>query len=109
MDIGKLNKRITIQQQSSSYDAAGQLVEDWSTFATVWANIKFNSGSETIKSDAIASTVKASIRIRYKQGVSAGMRVAYKDAVYEILAVMPHVGENRYVDLAVRSINGDVP
>ena len=109
MDIGRLNKRVTIQQQSSTYDAAGQLVEDWSTFATVWADIKHKSGSETIKSGAIASDVQASIRIRYKQGVTAGMRVLYKTSQYEILAVLPHVNENRYVDLAVRLINGGVP
>ena len=109
MDIGKLNKRITIQQQSSTYDAVGQLVESWSTFATVWANIKHKSGSETIKSDAIASTVQASMRIRYKQGVSAGMRVLYKDAQYDVLAVLPHVDDNRYVDLVCRLVNGDAP
>lgn len=109
MNIGRLNKRITIEQQSTAYDAAGQLVESWSTFATVWADIKFKSGSETIKSDALVSTVPASIRIRYKQGITAGMRVKFKDSVYEILAVIPHVSENRYVDLAVRSVNGGVP
>lgn len=109
MDIGKLNKRITIQQQSLTYDDAGQQVESWSTFASVWADIKFKSGKETIKADALASTVMASIRIRYKQGVNAGMRVQYKDEQYEILSIMPHVNENRYVDLAVRSINGSAP
>lgn len=109
MDIGKLNKRITIQQQSTTYDAVGQLVESWSTFATVWANIKHKSGAETIKSDAIASTVQASMRIRYKQGVSAGMRVLYKDAQYDVLAVLPHVDDNRYVDLVCRLVNGVAP
>ena len=105
MNIGRLNKRITIQEQSSSYDAAGQPVESWSDFATVWADIKYNSGKETIKADAMASTAKASIRIRYKQGINAGMRVVYQTTTYEILAVLPHVAEKRYLDMAVRAVN----
>ena len=109
MDIGKLNKRITIQSQSSTYDAAGQQVESWSTFATVWANIKHKSGMETIKSDAVASVVKASSRIRYLPGVNAGMRVLYLNTLYRIEAVLPHVEEKRYVDLVVEVINGSAP
>lgn len=105
MDIGKLNKRITIQQQSSGYDAAGQPVDEWATFANVWANIKYNSGSETIKSDAMASSVNASIRIRYKAGIDAGMRVVYQGTKYEIMSVLPHVDEKRYIDLIVKVIN----
>ena len=109
MDIGRLNKRITIQQKSSTYDDAGQQVESWNTFATVWADIKHNSGIETIKSDAIASSVKSSIRIRYLVGVNAGMRVNYSGLQYEITAVLPHVNEKRYVDLVCRLVNGSSP
>jgi SPP1 family predicted phage head-tail adaptor len=109
MDIGDFNKRIILQSQSSTYDLAGQQVESWSTFATVWANIKHNSGLETIKSDALASTVKTSIRIRYLSGVHAGMRVIYSGLQYEVTAVLPHVGEKRYIDLVCRLINGEAP
>jgi len=127
MDIGRLNKRITIEHQAStydqidpwnqfetvwseeSYDDAGQQVESWSTFATVWADIKHNSGIETIKSDALASSVKTSIRVRYMPGVNAGMRVNYSGLQYEITAVLPHVNEKRYIDLICRLINGSSP
>jgi SPP1 family predicted phage head-tail adaptor len=109
MNIGKLNKRITIQSQSSTFDAAGQQVESWSTFATVWANIKHLSGIETIKSDAMASTVKASIRIRYIPGINAGMQVIYQNLTYRIEAVLAHVDEKRYIDMTVELINGSSP
>ncbi len=106
MDIGRLNKRITIQSQSASYDAAGQQVDTWTTFATVWANIRHKSGTETIKADVLTSTVKASMRIRYLTGVNAGMRVVYQNTVYRIEAVLPHVEDKRYVDLVVEVLNG---
>lgn len=107
MDIGKLNKRVEIQSQASTYDGAGQQVETWSTFAKVWANIRHKSGAETIKSDAVASIVKASIRVRYKAGINAGMRVIYQTSTYKIEAVLPHVDDNRYIDLVVELINGE--
>jgi len=109
MDIGRLNKRITIQSQSASFDSAGQQLETWSTFATVWANIKHKSGSETIKSDSMTSTVKASMRIRYLAGVNAGMRVTYQNVLYRIEAVLPHVDDKKYVDLVVEVLNGSSP
>jgi SPP1 family predicted phage head-tail adaptor len=109
MDIGRLNKRITIESQAVTFDAVGQQVESWSTFATVWANIKHNSGAETIKSDSITSTVKASFRIRYKSGIDAGMRIKYQTSLYRIMAVLPHVEDKRYVDIVAELINGVTP
>jgi SPP1 family predicted phage head-tail adaptor len=109
MDIGRLNKRITIQTQSTAYDEVGQLIDDWSTFATVWANIAHKSGIESIKAEAVASMVKASFRIRYLAGVNAGMRIIFLGSQYQILAVLAHVDDNRYVDLVAELTNGVVP
>lgn len=109
MNIGKLNKRIIIESQSLTFDDVGQQVETWATFATVWANIKHNSGAETIKSDAITSSVKASFRIRYLKGLDAGMRVKYETSTYRILAILPHVDDKRFLDIAAELINGVSP
>jgi SPP1 family predicted phage head-tail adaptor len=40
MDIGKLDKRITLQIRSATLDDYGQELNSWSDFATVWANVK---------------------------------------------------------------------
>lgn len=89
MDAGKRDKRITIQSPSASQDAAGQMVNTWATFATVWASIKHKSGASTIQSDSDTSSVKASIRILRLAGVNAGMRVVHGSTVYAIEAVLP--------------------
>ena len=100
MRPGLLNSRVVVQQQSTTQDALGQPVLSWSTFATLWANVRHTSGVEAIKTDAIASVVRASIRVRYRGDLTAAMRVIHGSTTYNIVAVLPDVGGKEYVDLA---------
>lgn len=104
MDAGKLNRRVKIQQLAAGQDALGQPVQTWSDLATVWANIKFNSGSETIKATAESSTAKASIRVRYRADITAGMRVLHGTTVFNIVAVLPDEQSRQHVDLACENV-----
>ena len=100
MRPGLLNQRVVVQQQSTTQDALGQPVQSWSTFATLWANVRHTSGVEAIKNDAIASVVRASIRVRYRADLTAAMRVTVGSTTYNIVAVLPDIGGKEYVDLA---------
>lgn len=104
MQAGKLNQRVTIEQRSTTQDAIGQPVETWTTVATVWAHIRHPSGIEKIKSDADISIVKASIRIRYRTGIDAGMRVVHGATTYGIEAVLPDVAGKQHVDLICEAV-----
>ena len=99
MRSGSLNRRVVVQQQSTTQDAVGQPVLTWTTFATLWANIRHASGAESIKADALASTVRASVRVRYTRTVTAGMRVVDGATTYNIAAVLPDMGGKEYTDL----------
>jgi SPP1 family predicted phage head-tail adaptor len=100
MEIGKLNRLVTIQQQSTTQDAAGQPAPTWSDLASVWANIRYLSGMETIKAGAEMAVAKASIRIRFRSDVTAAMRVSIGETVFQIKAVMPDEAGRQFVDLA---------
>lgn len=99
MQAGRLNRRCVIQQPGTAQDALGQTIPGWTDFATVWANIRMKSGLESIKAGAPVSVVSASIRIRYRAGVNAGMRVVHNLQAYNIVAVLPDVGAREYIDL----------
>lgn len=90
---GKLDKRIRIEQRGDTVDAVGQPVESWSLVAEVWANIRYPSGLSAIKAGADVSLVKASIRIRYRAGLDAGMRVTQGSDIFDIKAVLPNRAE----------------
>lgn len=105
MQAGTLRDRITIQRKTGGVDDYNQpLPEAWEDLTKAWANVRHQSGSEAIKADASVSTVKASIRIRWREGVNAGMRVLHAGAVYDIEAVLPGDGR-QHVDLVCRRVN----
>lgn len=104
MQAGRLNRRCQLQSPSQSVDELGQPIPGWTDVATVWADIRMKSGLEAIKAGAVVSTVQASIRIRYRAGVNAGMRVVHNLQAYEVLAVQPDVGGREYVDLVCQVV-----
>lgn len=99
MQAGRLNRRIVIKQRGTAQDAIGQPVETWTTVATLYAEIKHPAGLTAIKGDADVSIVKASIRIRYRTDIDAGMRAEHGAAIYDIKAVLPDEAGRKHVDL----------
>ena len=94
------SKRITIERRTSAQDAWGQPIPDaWTPVASLWANVRHMGGAEAIRADAVTSSVRASIRIRWRTGIDAGMRVKVGAAVYEIKAVLPEMARREHVDL----------
>jgi len=97
MDIGKLNKRIKIQSRSATLDDFGQQINNWSTVATVWANIKPISGREKLRSMAMQSELTHTVAIRYNVNFLppkkvAAWRINYHsaagDRIFNITAAM---------------------
>jgi SPP1 family predicted phage head-tail adaptor len=88
MQAGKLNRRITIQQQATTQDEYGQPVETWTTFAEVWAEIRDMTGKEYFAAQATQNAVQTKITIRYRAGIVPAMRVVHGADVYNIEAVL---------------------
>ena len=106
MRAGTLNRRVTFKQLTDGQDEAGQPIQTWVDLVTVWANVRHLSGVETIKADAGTSIVKASIRIRRRTDINAGMRGYLGAAIYEIKAVLPDEESRERLDLACELVNG---
>ena len=100
LNAGTLNSRVTIQRRTGGVNDWGEpLPAGWEEVVKVWANVRHLSGSESIKSDRPTSEVRASIRIRFRTGVDAGMRALVGGVTYEIQAVMPDLQRREYTDL----------
>ena len=95
----QLRRKGTIQKPGTTLDDYGEPTNGWSDVATVWADIRHASGMETVKSGVEVSVVKASIRIRRRTDVTAGMRFVADGKVYDIRAVLDDVSDRRYCDL----------
>ncbi len=101
---GSFPHQIHIQRKTGGKDGWGTpLPEAWEniTAKPIWANVKYLSGSESIKADASVSAVRASVRIRWRAGVTAGMRVVHGTDAMDIEAVLPGAGR-QHVDLVCK-------
>jgi len=103
MSAGQLRSLVDLQSQVATQDELGQPSTSWTTVASVWADIRYQNGMESIKSGADVSIVRASIRMRHR-AVNAGQRVMYGTTVFNILAVQPDV-RGAYVDLVCEVVN----
>lgn len=85
---GDLNRRITIQSQSSTEDAYGGNADTYSTLVQVWAKMEYGSASEKYAADRLTSFSRVEFAIRYRTDVTAKMRIVDdENKHYEILAV----------------------
>ena len=105
MQAGRLNRRCVLQTPGTAQDELGQPIPGWTDVATVWGDIRMKSGMEAIKAGAPVSVVQASIRVRYRAGITAGMRIVHNLQAFNIVAVMPDVGGREYVDLIAEVVN----
>ena len=106
VSAGQLRHRVELQTQVATQDALGQPSTSWLTTATVWADIRYQTGLSAIKSGADISVVRASIRMRYRP-INAGQRVTHDGTVFNIEAVQPDV-RRAYVDCVAEVINAQV-
>jgi SPP1 family predicted phage head-tail adaptor len=84
-----MNHRITLLQRITGRDAAGQPTEDWADVATVWADVRFQSGAEVLRANAEVAVKRASIRIRTRTDVTPAWRVRYAGEEYDVKSVLP--------------------
>jgi SPP1 family predicted phage head-tail adaptor len=99
MNPGLLNRRITIQRRVTTQDAAGQPAQTWQTVADPWADVRTPTGLGSIKADAPTSTVRLSIRLRWRTDITADMRVLLSEQPYTITAVLPDHAGRQHIDL----------
>ncbi len=104
MQSGKLNRRIVIQSRVAGEDAAGQPTTTWTDVVTVWADIRGATGMGSIKQSASMGGVAVelnsySFRIRFREGLSSGMRVAYGGKNYDVKFVRMDFEKREWTDI----------
>jgi SPP1 family predicted phage head-tail adaptor len=97
MQLGDLDRRIVIEQYTTTTDAYGQRVESWTTFATVWAKIMYEGGGEDFEAEQKTANRIVKFLIRYAS-VTEKMRVSYASAYYDIENI-EEVGRKNYLVL----------
>lgn len=102
MRSGRLRHRVTLQNRvaaSPSNLASGEVDASWTDYLTVWASVEPLSGRELIAAQQVNSDVSVRVRLRWRDGITAQMRVSFGGRYYEILAVVDREVRNREIEL----------
>lgn len=102
MRAGRLRHRGVIQAfvtGSPQYSPSGEPQAAWTDLATVWCSIEPLNGRELFAAQEHHSEVEVRIRIRYRDDVTAQMRVSHESKYYVVLAIIDHELRHREQDL----------
>lgn len=103
MQLGRLNRRITIQQKSVSRDAYGGESITWTDVATVWAAVLPIRGREYVAIRAAGAELTTRFVIRHRDGVTPAMRVSHGGGYYNIEEVIDSEDGHRFLELMARA------
>ena len=91
MDIGTMNKRVTIQKNETVTDRYGNHQNTWEDYFTCWATISGEGGQEQAEAGQTVEHGDMSVTVRYSSETAAvtstGYRILLDGEIYDILAV----------------------
>lgn len=109
MKIGRLTRRIEILGNVDVKDEYGFNKQEERVVARCWASIEPARGKTYYDMERTADTEYTVITIRWRKGLTHGMRVRYQDHVYDIDSIvdpsMRHERLELYCSEAIRGIN----
>ena len=97
-----MDRRIVLEQCTTTIDAAKQQIETWSTYSEVWASKKHGSGTEPVNGGKETDLDKVVFTIRYDANVTQKMRVLYNSIIYDIEQIK-EVGRQHLLELITES------
>lgn len=115
VDVGNLNRRVQIQQQTSAQDLFGQPQPTWATVYTAWANISVQNSQLLYQTAEFVSKVTHRITMRWTSSIVIipNMRVVYTEATtgvvhtYNVEALLNADQRNRMLVILAYELNAN--
>lgn len=87
MNIGRLDRKITIEERTPSANTTGEVEFTWSTYTTLWAEVMPVRGNDRFEQMRNTNTTVKRFKVRYTSGLDESMRVVYNSQNYDILEI----------------------
>lgn len=84
MQAGRLRHIATILEQTQSRNKIGQVVSQWQEYTKVWCEFVPLSVNAIIAAQSTNNQITARCVIRYRNGITSGMRLVHDDITYQI-------------------------
>ena len=101
IDIGSLDKRITLHKIVVTYDDYGSEIR-LESISTAWANVKWKSSKESEDEGDLKGNYKISVAIRYISDITTKDKITYDSRKYDIINYK-ELGRKRFIILECES------
>lgn len=97
--IGQLDRRIEIQEPTETRTATGGVETTWAAVARCWAGVSYQltGNNEDVQGDQPVATTRVTFTIRYRDGLTAKMRILYSGDYYDLMPPFAEVGRKQYM------------
>lgn len=99
MQSGKLDRQIKLLRYSQASDGAGGVVDTYTEFATVWADVQDLRGLQLFAAQQVNDSISTKFRIRYRDDLSARDRIEWKGLQFDIVGQPIEIGRNEGLEI----------
>lgn len=103
MEIGRLSRRIEIQQATVTLDNVGGEVRTWSTVVRCWAQSRSITARERFASEQIREAREEVFIIRYRKDITPEMRIVFQEKKYRIVG-LAEIGQKSALEITAEYI-----
>lgn len=99
LDIGQLDRRVTIRQYTETENDRGEVIDTWSNLATVFAGLSYSTNTEKVEGEKETVFGTVDFLIRYRSDVDEKMKIRFDGEDYDIKSIIRHDkrGRDRYL------------
>lgn len=88
MNVGQLDRRVTVQEVSYTVDTFGQRLETWVKRKDAFAGKRDEFAMERTEAGQVVEVVRTTWTFRYRDAVKATERILYEGELYYVLGIM---------------------
>lgn len=104
-NIGKLNKRATIQTYTATGDGMGGNTIAWSSGESVYCDIMPLNGAEVLRYGAVDSDISHKVTMRYRANLSNQNRFVYDGRYFNIRTVIDKGEDAQFIELLCAEVS----
>ena len=105
------NKKIQIQHCTETKDEIGNIVQEWTLFHEVWAEIKTAGSKEYYAASQVNTQSGITFKLRYSRVLSvmlpSELRIVYNDRIYDVKSVIDTDERHRETVIQAEIRNGE--
>lgn len=97
---GELNRKVIVEQRSTTRGTMGEEVDSWTTYKTIWCKVLPGRGQEAAIARRETGRLETKFWCRYFSGLTLKMRLNLSGRYFDIVSIANIEERNRFLELS---------